>query len=73
MSLSLPQHPDCTVYMHSYAEYLLSYLIEQLIWTVVILCEIIFVDISIFLELFISLKHTLRLFIQNDVIPPLKV
>ena len=45
MSLSLPEHNDCTVYMHSYAEYLLSYLIEQLIWTVVLLCEIIFVDI----------------------------
>ena len=59
--------------MHSYAEYLLSYLIEQLIWTVILLYEIIFVDITTFLDLFISLKHTLRLLIQNGVILPLKV
>ena len=52
---------------------LLSNLIEQLIWTVVLLYEIIFVDISTFLELFISLKHTLRLLIQNGVISALKV
>ena len=49
------------------------HLIEQLIWTVILLYEIIFVDITTFLELFISLKHTLRLLIQNGVIAPLKV
>ena len=71
-SLSLPEHPDSR-YMHSYAEYLLPYLIKQLIWTVVLLYEIIFVDISTFLEFFISLKHTLWLLIQNGRIQPLKV
>ena len=67
MSLSLPEHPVCT------CRILLSNLIDELIWIVVLLYEIIFVDISTFVELFISLKHTLRLLIQNGVIQPLKV
>ena len=50
-----------------------QYLIKQVIWTVLLLYEIIFLDFSTFLELFISLKHTLRLLILVGVIPPLKI
>ena len=70
------RHCHCrnTLFVHAFiCRILLSNLIEQLIWTVVLLYGIIFVDISTFLELFISLEHTLRLLIQNGVIPPLKV
>ena len=69
-------HCHCrnTLFVHAFiCRILLSNLIEQLIWTVVLLYEIIFVDISTFLELFISLMHTLRLLIQNGMISPLKV
>ena len=47
-------------------------LIKQLIWTVSLLSEIIFVHYSTFLQLFTRPECTLWLLIQNSVIPPLK-